>query len=93
METPRSKPAPDVYLAAAAALGVDPARTAVVEDTPTGVRAGVVAGATVFGYCPPLSPSHNAPRVLLDAGATHTFADMAGLPALLTSLPASRPGA
>jgi HAD superfamily hydrolase (TIGR01509 family) len=50
METPRSKPAPDVYLAAAAALGVDPARAAVVEDTATGVRAGVAAGATVFGY-------------------------------------------
>ena len=92
METPRSKPAPDVYLAAAAALGVDPARTAVVEDSPTGVRAGVAAGATVFGYCPPRSPSHNAPRVLLDAGATHTFADMATLPALLTGRPAAHPG-
>ncbi|MBB3101225.1 HAD superfamily hydrolase (TIGR01509 family) [Actinoplanes campanulatus] len=85
METPRSKPAPDVYLAAAAALGVDPARTAVIEDTPTGVRAGVAAGATVFGYCPPQSPSHNAPQVLLAAGATHTFTDMATLPALLTA--------
>jgi beta-phosphoglucomutase-like phosphatase (HAD superfamily) len=92
METPRSKPAPDVYLAAAAALGVDPARTAVVEDTPTGVRAGVAAGATVFGYCPPASPSHSAPQVLLAAGATHTFTDMAGLPALLATLPASRAG-
>jgi HAD superfamily hydrolase (TIGR01509 family) len=89
METPRSKPAPDVYLAAAAALGVDPARTAVIEDTPIGVRAGVAAGATVFGYCPPESPSHNAPQVLLDAGAAHTFIDMAGLPALLSALPAS----
>jgi beta-phosphoglucomutase-like phosphatase (HAD superfamily) len=92
METPRSKPAPDVYLAAAAALGINPARAAVVEDTPTGVRAGVAAGATVFGYCPPQSSSHNAPQVLLDAGATHTFTDMAGLPALLARLPTSRPG-
>ena len=90
METPRSKPAPDVYLAAAAALGVDPARTAVIEDTPTGVRAGVAAGATVFGYCPPESPSHNAPQVLLDAGATHTFTGMVVLPALLSALSASR---
>ncbi|MBO3738672.1 HAD family hydrolase [Actinoplanes flavus] len=86
METPRSKPAPDVYLAAAAALGVDPARAAVIEDTPTGVRAGVAAGATVFGYCPPGSPAHNTPQVLLAAGATHTFTDMAALPALLTPL-------
>ena len=87
METPLSKPAPDVYLAAAAALGVDPARAAVIEDTPTGVRAGAAAGATVFGYCPPGSPSHNPPQVLLDAGATHTFADMADLPALLGARP------
>ncbi|HWS33055.1 MAG TPA: HAD family phosphatase [Actinoplanes sp.] len=85
METPRSKPAPDVYLAAAAALGIDPARAAVVEDTPTGVRAGVAAGATVFGYCPPDSLAHHASQVLLDAGATYTFADMAELPGLLAA--------
>ena len=40
-ELPRSKPFPDVYLAAAAALSVDPKRCAVVEDTVTGVTAGV----------------------------------------------------
>ena len=44
-ELPRSKPAPDVYLAAAAALGVAPQRCAVIEDTVTGVAAGVAAGA------------------------------------------------
>ncbi len=85
METPRTKPAPDVYLAAAAALGIDPARAAVVEDTPTGVRAGVAAGATVFGYCPPDSLAHQAPEVMLKAGATYTFTDMAALPQLLAS--------
>lgn len=83
MEMPRSKPAPDVYLAAAAALGVDPARAFVVEDTPSGVRAGVAAGAVVYGYCPPDSPAHQEPRVLLDAGARHIFTDMADLPDLL----------
>ena len=51
-DLPRSKPAPDVYLAAAAHLGVDPARCLVIEDTATGVRAGLDAGATVWGYCP-----------------------------------------
>ncbi|WP_229068249.1 HAD family phosphatase [Actinoplanes sp. DH11] len=83
MEMPRSKPAPDVYLAAAAALGVDPARAAVIEDTPAGVRAGVAAGAVVYGYCPPDSLAHHEPQVLLDAGATHIFSTMASLPALL----------
>ena len=51
-DMPRSKPAPDVYLAAAAHLGADPRRCLVVEDTATGVRAGLDAGATVWGYCP-----------------------------------------
>ncbi len=81
-ETPRSKPAPDVYLAAAAALGVDPKRCAVVEDTVTGVTAGVAAGATVFGYSPP-EAGHDAPEALRGAGAVEVFLDMGGLPAML----------
>lgn len=81
-EMPRSKPAPDVYLAAARALGVPPARCAVVEDTVTGVTAGVAAGATVYGYSP--SPfGHGSPEALRAAGAVQVFTDMAQLPALL----------
>jgi HAD superfamily hydrolase (TIGR01509 family) len=81
-ELPRSKPAPDVYLAAAHALGVEPARCAVVEDTVTGVLAGVAAGATVFGYCPP-EPGHGSPEALRQAGAVLLFQDMARLPEML----------
>ncbi len=81
-EMPRSKPAPDVYLAAAAALAVDPTRCAVVEDTVTGVTAGVAAGATVFGYSPP-EAGHDAPDALRRAGAVEIFTDMAKLPGLL----------
>jgi HAD superfamily hydrolase (TIGR01509 family) len=51
-DQPRSKPHPDVYLAAAAHVGIAPERCLVVEDTATGVRAGLAAGATVWGYCP-----------------------------------------
>ena len=83
MDQPHSKPAPDVYLAAAAFLGVDPARAAVVEDTVPGVTAGVAAGATVLGFCPPDSPAHHPPKALLDAGAAHIFTTMADLPALI----------
>ncbi|WP_341908678.1 HAD family phosphatase [Polaromonas sp. YR568] len=81
-ELPRSKPAPDVYLAAAAALGVDPKRCAVVEDTVTGVTAGVAAGCTVFGYSPP-EAGHDAPQALLKTGAVRVFTAMQDLPALL----------
>ncbi|MES2508365.1 MAG: HAD family phosphatase [Pseudomonadota bacterium] len=81
-ETPRSKPFPDVYLAAAAALGVDATRCAVIEDTVAGVTAGVAAGATVFGYSPP-EAGHDTPAALRSAGAAVIFADMADLPGLL----------
>lgn len=77
-ETPRSKPFPDVYLAAAAALQVSPTRCAVVEDTVTGVTAGVAAGAVVFAYAP-----DGDGAALRDAGAVEIFASMADLPLLM----------
>ena len=68
-----------VYLAAAAHLGVSPARCLVVEDTPTGIQAGVAAGATVWAYAPPGVDA--AP--LLATGAQRVFAHMADLATLL----------
>jgi HAD superfamily hydrolase (TIGR01509 family) len=81
-EMPRSKPAPDVYLAAMGPLGAHAGRCAVVEDTVTGVTAGVAAGATVFGYSPP-EAGHDTPNALRAAGASVIFTDLADLPALL----------
>ncbi len=81
-ELPRSKPAPDVYLAAAASLGVLPAHCAVIEDTAIGATAGVAAGATVFGYSPP-EVGHDTAAALRAVGAVTVFADMAQLPGLL----------
>ena len=74
-EMPRSKPHPDVYLAAAAHLEVEPARCLVVEDTTVGITAGVAAGATVWAYAP--APVDAAP--LLEAGAVRVFNHMDGL--------------
>ena len=85
-ELARSKPAPDVYLAAATALEVDPRRCAVVEDTVTGVAAGVAAGATVFGYSPP-EAGHDAPALLRAAGAVAIFTGMGQLHALVEIRP------
>ena len=48
-EVTNSKPDPEGYLAAAAALGVDPKRCAVFEDSLQGVKAGKAAGAFVIG--------------------------------------------
>jgi HAD superfamily hydrolase (TIGR01509 family) len=44
------KPAPDVYLAAAAACGVRPEACVVIEDSAMGARAGLAAGMRVLGY-------------------------------------------
>ncbi|MEV4462612.1 HAD family phosphatase [Micromonospora echinofusca] len=46
-ETERGKPAPDVYLAVAERLGVDPARCVAVEDSSNGVRSAAAARMTV----------------------------------------------
>ena len=81
-EMPRTKPAPDVYLAAALELGAPLTRCAVVEDTTTGVTAGVAAGATVFGYAPH-GVTDAGKAALIAAGAHQLFTDMAHLPALL----------
>lgn len=45
----RGKPAPDLYLHAAAALGVPIGRTAVIEDSPVGATGAVASGAYVIG--------------------------------------------
>ncbi|GGM01015.1 hydrolase [Streptomyces fumigatiscleroticus] len=58
-EVPRTKPHPDPYLTAAAGLGVDPARCAVIEDTVTGVAAAEAAGCRVVAVpsVAPISPA------------------------------------
>ncbi|MEZ4399679.1 MAG: HAD family phosphatase [Kofleriaceae bacterium] len=47
-DVPRSKPAPDGYLAACAQLGVAPAEAIVVEDSAAGCAAGRAAGCAVI---------------------------------------------
>lgn len=80
-EMARTKPAPDVYLAAARHLAVEPAQCLVVEDSPTGVRAGVAAGATVLGFLPAFRPPGLA-EDLMRAGAVQVFDAMHALPAI-----------
>jgi beta-phosphoglucomutase-like phosphatase (HAD superfamily) len=77
-ELPRSKPAPDVYLAAAERVQCASARCLVIEDSPSGVQAGVAAGATVWAL---VHAPHLADGLRL-AGASRLFHSMAELPAL-----------
>ena len=60
------KPAPDVYLAAAARLGAEPARCLVVEDSLNGVKAGLAAGMTVVLVPNPTVPPAGDARDLAD---------------------------
>ncbi|MEF2278147.1 HAD-IA family hydrolase [Deinococcus sp. YIM 134068] len=75
----RGKPQPDIYVHAAAALGVPPVRCVVVEDSLTGATAGVAAGATVWGM---LATGHAHPantQALLDVGAARVLRSHAEL--------------
>ncbi|MFL6128360.1 MAG: HAD family hydrolase [Mycobacteriales bacterium] len=55
-EVPRGKPAPDVYLAAAGKLGVDPCGCVAIEDSANGLRAAAAAGMTVIAVPNPHFP-------------------------------------
>jgi HAD superfamily hydrolase (TIGR01509 family) len=81
-EVARGKPFPDIFLYAANRFGVPPSSCVVIEDTPTGVAAGIAAGMTVWGYC-----AHLPARRLLDAGAHCAFYRMSALPDLISNRP------
>ncbi|WP_414689836.1 HAD family hydrolase [Nocardioides sp.] len=76
-EVVHGKPAPDLFLHAAAGMGVDPHRCVVVEDSVFGVQAGVAAGMRVYGFAGGLTPA----AALADAGAevVHEMSDLVGL--------------
>ncbi|MES2944981.1 MAG: HAD-IA family hydrolase [Pseudomonadota bacterium] len=59
------KPAPELFLQAANALGVVPENCAVVEDSLPGIEAGLAAGMTVFSMCHTETiPDHIASRIV-----------------------------
>jgi HAD superfamily hydrolase (TIGR01509 family) len=79
VQVERGKPAPDLFLYAAARMGVEPKNCVVVEDSLAGVEAAVAAGMTVIGFT---GGSHCAPghaARLAERGAAAVIADMAQL--------------
>ena len=74
----RPKPAPDLYLHAARALGAAPETCVVIEDSITGIRAARAAGMRPFGY------AANGDGAGLRAEGATVFDQMNALPALLS---------
>ncbi len=75
-DVPAGKPAPDVFLAAAAAEGVPPGACVVVEDSLPGVRGAIAAGMACIGLDP-----HGDGAALRTLGA-HPIRSLSELPAL-----------
>lgn len=74
------KPAPDVYLQAAAACGVDPGACVVIEDSANGARAGLAAGMRVLGYAEHGGGTPTARQLTaLGVPLFHRMADLPGL--------------
>lgn len=79
-EVARGKPAPDLFLHAAATLGTDPGRCAVVEDSVYGVQAARAAGMYAFAYAGGVTPAER-----LAGPGTTVFFDMRELPDLIAA--------
>jgi HAD superfamily hydrolase (TIGR01509 family) len=81
----RGKPAPDLFLAAAAAEGVAPAECVVIEDSQPGVRAAIAAGMSCLAYAP---KGDGAAVRALGAVPFRSMSELAGLFAAAQNLPA-----
>ncbi|HEY1833102.1 MAG TPA: HAD family phosphatase [Solirubrobacteraceae bacterium] len=73
----RGKPHPDLFLQAAATMGAEPSRCAVIEDTTIGVCAAVSAGMRAIGY------AAETDAASLRAAGAEPVASLGELPALL----------
>ena len=71
---PRGKPNPDIFLYAADRIAVAPEHCLVIEDSRSGVLAGVAAGMTVLGLCAGAHIQNGHAERLKEAGATHVVA-------------------
>lgn len=79
------KPAPDLFLLAASRLGVAPGQCTVIEDSVNGVRAGVAAGMTVWGFTGGSHADAGLRERLSSAGAHLVFGSFAEMAIQLVS--------
>jgi beta-phosphoglucomutase-like phosphatase (HAD superfamily) len=80
------KPAPDLLLYAAGKMGVEPGACIVVEDSPVGVTAGVVAGMTVIGFAGASHAGSDTTDQLRAAGARDVITDLRALKSTIIDL-------
>jgi HAD superfamily hydrolase (TIGR01509 family) len=80
------KPAPDLFLLAAARSEVEPARCIVVEDSAPGIAAAAAAGMTPIGFVGGSQTPGRLASELLAIGARSVVADMRGLKNAITDL-------
>jgi HAD superfamily hydrolase (TIGR01509 family) len=83
----RGKPAPDLFLHAAAAMRADPRRCVVVEDSPAGISAARAAGMRVLAFTGGSHAGNQALKArLASSEPDFIFADMLQLPDLIAGL-------
>ena len=82
----RGKPAPDLFLHAAARMGVPPEQCIVVDDSPAGVTAAAAAGMTPVGFVGGSHAEANLAERLVAAGARSIVADLRHLKSAIVSL-------
>ncbi len=78
----RGKPAPDIYLHAAAAIGIDIERAVILEDSPVGATGAVASGAFVIGLAAGRHCADGHDALLLDKGVhavAHNFDEVLAL--------------
>jgi HAD superfamily hydrolase (TIGR01509 family) len=85
-DVPNGKPAPDLFLHAAARMGVEPRDCIVVEDSPAGVNAAKAAGMHAIGFVGGSHAQGELGGTLMSAGARTVIADMRHLKGTVVAL-------
>ncbi|HSI00909.1 MAG TPA: HAD-IA family hydrolase [Reyranella sp.] len=88
----RGKPAPDIYLHAAASVGYRPESCVVIEDAPAGITGARQAGMKVVGFVGGSHATAALAPALIAAGANAIAASAADLPRAVQSVVRSKVG-
>ena len=85
-DVPRGKPAPDLFLYAAAKMKAAPSDCIVVEDSPAGIAAATAAGMVSVGFVGGSHAGPNLEALLRNAGASAVISDMRALKGTVVDL-------